>query len=476
MPIAFLGLMAWLDPFSFAADFDYDEGINLMKTLLLSEGYGLYTDVWNDQPPFLTVTLLRWFQLVGQSVESARVLIALFSALLLWSFYLALRDSTTLFAALLAVVLLVISEFYLRLSGAVMIGCRLLALAMLSVAILLLGKPWRWQVLLSAIVMACALQTKYFVVLFLPAIGIHFLWGSGRFQTLETKRRLIEAGIWFATVLVGFLVLAVAMNALNIGMLLGTHFGAQARGQASFAVENRRFLINFIKQQPVYVLLALIGVYWQWRRRQRSLLLPLTLFLAALVALIFHQPVWYHHIPLLTIPLVWLAAFGVDAWTRTFLDLADAARLPTIYRRAALLIATALIGCAAIYFYPSPLGKRLDEQSKIYRPLYIWEIVYQLRADGEQAPGFVFTDRPFYAFQAGLPVVPQLAVVSRKRMETGIITDEILLDSLRDSQTRYVILERFTHDYSQVIIDEIESRYELIMENEPGRYYRRIAP
>ena len=83
----------------------------------------------------------------------------------------------------------------------------------------------------------------------------------------------------------------------------------------------------------------------------------------------------------------------------------------------------------------------------IYRPNYIQEMADQLRADGQAAPGWVFTDHPFYAVQAGLVVPPPIAVLSRKRLESGTITREMLRDVLKEYEPPYVLLERFTYDY-----------------------------
>ncbi len=57
--------MAWRAPYADPRDWDYDEGINLMKVLLVDRGYALYTDIWSDQPPLLTAMLSWWFKPFG---------------------------------------------------------------------------------------------------------------------------------------------------------------------------------------------------------------------------------------------------------------------------------------------------------------------------------------------------------------------------------------------------------------------------
>jgi 4-amino-4-deoxy-L-arabinose transferase-like glycosyltransferase len=84
--------------------------------------------------------------MVWTSLVAWRILVLLFSALLLWAFYQTVRYSLSRAAALVAAVLLLLSAWYVRLSISVMIGLPAPALAVLSVYLLLLGQgrrgPW----------------------------------------------------------------------------------------------------------------------------------------------------------------------------------------------------------------------------------------------------------------------------------------------------------------------------------------------
>lgn len=475
IPIIFLLFLFWQDPFSDAGDYDYDEGINLMKTSLYEQHYTLYDDIWSDQPPLFTVLLSKWFALVGETPTTARMLIALFSALLLWSFYLVTSGATSTFAALGATLLLVLSQFYLRLSGAVMIGMPSLALAMAAIAFLVRGKQRLWSLVVSGLIMALALETKLFVGVLVPAIGLHILTANGvDGQALSFVQRMGRLLCWGLVAAVAFVGLSIYFNALNMDMLLTTHFGAQTRDQALFAIGSQEFIADFFKQQPVYLAVAAIGVLYAYWQRNRAVVLPLTWFLTVTVAFIFHRPLWYHHVMLLTIPMAWLCAFSLQAWGQFFGQLAGKTFSQRLWRTA-LLAATAVALCVAILNYPSPLSARLDEQAKLYRPLYIWEMVRQLQTDAQQERGFVFTDRPFYAFQAGLPVTPPIAAISRKRMQSGILTHDDMLHALTQYKPEYVILQRFSdEDYSAAVMDEIHQHYTLTLEIPPGRYYRRL--
>lgn len=475
IPLIFLLFMVWQNPFSDVGDFDYDEGINLMKAFLYNQNYTLYTDIWSDQPPLFTVLLSGWFAIAGESVAAARLLVACFSALLLWGFYLTLHHRLTTFTATSATILLVLSAFYLRLSGAVMIGLPALALAMWSVLFLVLGQRRWWTLVVSAVIMALALEIKLFVAALFPALFFHLLWIQYPGMKLSVRQRLRRFACWLAVVGISFLALSFYFHAWDIEMLLSTHFGAQTRSRLVFAEESRKFLADFFYQHPVYLALGLLGVLCAIWQRNRQVILPLTWFLTVLVGFAFHRPLWYHHIMLLTIPLLWLGAFGIELWAQAIKGLAGLPRGIQL-RRSALLASGVIALGVVLYFYPAPLNQRLDQASSLYRPLYIWEIAYQLKLDAQSQPGFVFTDRPFYAFQAGLPVAPPLAAISRKRLESGNITEADMLDVLNTYAPRYVVLERFTNQYGAAVMDEINRNYQLVLKILPGYYYRRITP
>jgi hypothetical protein len=72
-------------PFREKLQFDTDEGLNLMRSMLVTLGYPLYSEVSSDQPPLFTQILGLLFHVVGFEVNPARLLVLLFSTLLVWA-------------------------------------------------------------------------------------------------------------------------------------------------------------------------------------------------------------------------------------------------------------------------------------------------------------------------------------------------------------------------------------------------------
>ncbi len=82
----FIAFMLLFFPFRDKFQFDGDEGINLMKAMLMLRGYPLYNQIWSDQPPLLTYLLAIVFRVFGFEVNVARLTVLLLSSVLLGVF------------------------------------------------------------------------------------------------------------------------------------------------------------------------------------------------------------------------------------------------------------------------------------------------------------------------------------------------------------------------------------------------------
>ncbi|MBW7883945.1 MAG: glycosyltransferase family 39 protein [Caldilineaceae bacterium] len=476
LPLLYLLFLFWRAPYLDPHDWDYDEGINLMKTMLVSQGYPLYTEVWSDQPPLMTMTLAGLFTFTGPDVAAARIVIMVLSALLLWSVYLLARASGSTLAAILAVLVLVFSEFYIRLSGAVMIGLPALSLATLSMAVLVTGRLQWWRIGVAGILMALALQTKLMVGIVGPAAMVAILWDSRPPQErLRVTQRIARSAGFAGVTGAVFLLLALFFGALRFDLLLATHFSELTRNQEKFVAEAATFLPHFVEQQLAFLVVAAGGLVYALWKRQRTAVVPLFWLATTLAVFSDYRPLWYHHVILLNVPLAWLTVFGFDAFFAAVWTSLRWRPWPAALAGGAGLAGLAGVVLWIFFTYPQPLPERQFVQMNLYRPLYVPPVADQLAADAAENPGWIFTDHPFYAFQAGVPVPPPVAVISRKTLETDIIRQEQILEMLKTYEPAYVLLERFTYNYSPYVIDEIRAHYEMVLEAEPARYYRRIA-
>ncbi len=272
-----------------------------------------------------------------------------------------------------------------------------------------------------------------------------------------------------------YLLLGLALGALHFDLLFGTHLGAMTANVQNFVEEASGFFPHFVEQHAAYLLLAAGGLVFAAYRRTAGVLPPLAWLVSAALVFSVQRPLWYHHTLLLSIPLTWLGGFGL-AGMLWLLRVGWQRRHSAAGIVAGLLGAAAAAGVVAIlWFYPNPLPDRLAWQMTIYRPNYIQQVADRLQADAAATDkrAWIFTDHPFYAFQAGLAVPPEIAVLSRKTLEANIIRQEQLAKVLRDYAPRFVLFERFTDSYSPEVMDEIHAHYSKELDEGPARYYIR---
>ena len=155
-----------------------DEGYNLMKALLVNNGYSLYTQIWSDQPPLFTLMLSVIFRIFGYDVNQARAIILLFASLLVWAVVQYVRIGWNGWAAIGAGMMVVLLPTFLELSISVVIGLPAIALA--SVSLYFLGmwfkqRKYIWLGL-SAILLAASVLIKLFTGILAPIFLVCLLW------------------------------------------------------------------------------------------------------------------------------------------------------------------------------------------------------------------------------------------------------------------------------------------------------------
>ncbi|MEW5856171.1 MAG: glycosyltransferase family 39 protein [Cyanobacteriota bacterium] len=437
----YVGFVLAIRPVQQAFEFDYDEGLNLIKALLYSQGFSLYTQIWSDQPPLFTVLLSYWFNIFGYSVFAARVLVILLSALLIWSFYQVLCFSLGIIPALVATLLLFTSWVFLRLSISVMIGIPSLSLAMLSIYLLSLYKrhPRKRFIILSGAVLAVSLQMKLFTIFLIPLMLFYLL--DFKLRELEESKLknsfltsiLSPLLLWLIVLTVSYLGISLIFQAFNYEQLVKAHLGERVQGQLTNFnnIENLRF---FLYKDYDYVLLAFIGSLAILFKKQREGIFPVTWLVTASLILLKHKPVWYHYYPLLAIPICWLAGYGVALAINLFPKGWNSNLKSLNFKKLIFpFLAIAILIVSMIAIPAKPKG----------RPPKSLEVM-NLVLKHKDSTQWIFTDRPIYAFYAGLPVPPEIAVMSDKRFKSGNLTFDDMIAVLKNYRPEQIVLARWT--------------------------------
>ncbi|MCD6093578.1 MAG: glycosyltransferase family 39 protein [Candidatus Omnitrophica bacterium] len=309
--VLFIGIILIIKlPISQVFEYDLDEGYNVIKSLLFLNGFSLYREIWSDQPPLFTLVLSYCFKLFGPSVHHGRLLILIFSGIFLWAFYQTIKNLWGSFCAFTAVVFLILSAGYLRLSVSIMIGIPALALAMLSIYYATLYKKsyLKHLLILSGIFIALSLQTKFFTAFLIPIIVLEIVYAKKPF--------LFPLLLWFGSFLVAYFAIAIRFFHFDFSLMFNQLLLPHLR-QITITGPNFSVLWEMILADYDIALLALMGIVLLIRQKKWQLFFPVWWLAIILITLMIWKPIWEHYYPLISIPMCWLAAIGVSELFRS---------------------------------------------------------------------------------------------------------------------------------------------------------------
>jgi 4-amino-4-deoxy-L-arabinose transferase-like glycosyltransferase len=443
-----------------AYEIDPDEGFNLMKVLLVERGYGLYREIWSDQPPLFTYLGVVFVWLFGERAESVRLVTVLLASALVFALADLLRREFSGKAALVAAVatalVLPLGGRFAAYSMAAMIGLPAIAWAVLSLYALMLARSRPLPLALAGAAFAASLGTKGFTLFLAPVFAVVVGWQAQRGHTgtpAARLRQVVKDGSVFGLgMAVGLaLWLGPIVLAGELSQLYASHGGTKSFGAPSF-----RQLRAFMGEDAWVYVVGLLGFGVALARRS---LLGIALGAWALLSVLVlssHVPLWRHHCLLIAVPAAGLG--GLLAGTLAELSLK---RFPTAHPLLRLAPVLGLLGVAfgfdVVAFAPrraSPKRQaRYDQQEAV-------EAVVRKRAPNARS---MVTSRQIYAFRLGLEVPPELAVTSSKRFRSGQLSAGRVSALIEKRRPDVVIIDR---RWAQPIRDAIAGRlardYELI--------------
>lgn len=433
-----------------------DEGFVLMKALLVSRGYSLYSQVWSDQPPLHTDLLALIFRLNGPGVFSARLLTLVFTCLLIWAVVQVVRRAWSNGAALAACLLLILLPTFPLLSVAALIGQPALTLACVSLVSLLYWQKRRsWTLLaLSGIGMGLSLLTKAFTGFVIPVfagvlVGIEYFENA---PPRKLSRAMQPALVWGGFIGLSTIVMSLLLvGPANLAQLVQPHLAAAQSD--SYPPNEQLYSIWFYLQDawPI-LLLALVGLVIAFKQRRVLMFYPAVWLAAASLILSFYEPIWSHHQMLVTIPAAMLAG-GAAAEGLGWLARQGKQKIKLTSESA--LYATALILALStlIVRMPDVLGQFHVNQDADSEPRAAYEDRVMRRIN-QYAPRtqWMVTDLPMYAFRAGLLTPPNLAVISWKRLAAGDLSEGDILNTIQELKPEQILLGRFRFEQVEAFI------------------------
>jgi hypothetical protein len=479
---AFLLLQSCL-PLSTTIKIGADEGFELAKATLCVNGYHLYTQIWNDQPPLHTFLVTQILQHVSTSVLAPRLLTVAFSVLLLAAVFVAALRVHGLGVAAFATAWVAASPGFLELSCSVMQEIPALAPALAALAILLTGSGGKSRVPEAAagVLLAIALQMKLIEIIYLPLAGLILFLGHRPAAVRETPRRTrgqsaggpgpTGAGVkQFAGPAFVFAVALAATFGL-LSLLLGRDFWLhfQQSWAAHFAPpltleygspSEHAFDWSVLLKNWDTTPFALAGVvFCVHRRRQTPLgLVPVVWLILTLAIFGYHKPWWAYYYVHNAVPLCWCGAVG-------FVGIYGFVKRRSAGGRALFF---ALAAGASIW-----MGCRLylEVTGIRHSPQIPSSLVLQKIQRLKPFTQFIYTDEPVYSFHSGIPLPPELGVVSLKRYWSGSLTDDRLAEVMAGTRPGLVLWR--TGTTALPFDDLLHAEYRLIYEDSERRLYAR---
>ena len=451
--------------------FEYgpDEGLNLIRGLLYSQGHALYQNIHMDVPPVFVILLGGIVKIFGPSVILSRILVLFFSTVLLWGLFEIIRKTAGFFPALLTIGFLAMAPFYLMLSISAMAGVPSIALAVLSVYCMLLYEENRWQgfILLSGGFFAVAILTKLLAVLFFPAVLCSMVFQESKKQGRD---KALPGALVFSRWLLAFLGIYFCLSwvtSLDYFQMLapylrvrGTVIAARWRGEQQ--------VLAWIYREYDVVLLAATGGFFSEPGKRKFYFWSLSCFVGGLIALGCHSPVWYHHSIYLLIPMYWMASFSLSKlFDRKLWSGWRFCQRPHAVKDLAIIFFLTFVSVMAIVRVPAKLERMAGE---IQQPASLFSlpkrrVIQFLKQHAGQTHLFV-TDRPIFAYYANLPVNPYLTAVSWKVFHAKVLGREDFVDVIRLEQPEMILFGRWSlRKLRWQIVPKINKQYRLVYSN-----------
>jgi hypothetical protein len=487
VPCAFALALCLVVPLGTAFELGMDEGFEFMKGLLVSRGYPLYGEFWNDQPPLHTELLALLFRLFGPSALAGRLLSVGLATVLITALYQVARMRSGRAAGVMAVALLAASPSFLQLSVSVMLEAPAMAVAMASV--------WAWfryvesnrvkWLWISGVLFGCALQVKFTAILFLPALVVdEFVarrasiskeatetevenfsamrgqsargqaqsktsrkpdgalsslasWSAAALRRFRTESGWKAALLWCGTAIGAFLLIVCFFyRAGAFGVFFGSHFSkgtADAVNGEGYAFRPRTMLDYWDLAVPAAVGIAVIVL-----RRRKDLLFPVVLLLTVATIHLWHRPFWYYYQLHFSIPLAWLGAVAMAEIFRMLWEQPSAATRWGKWKFGAGLLAWSAVTSLVVTSAPVNLWNEIGPlRATVPAAEDLIVAAFKRRAAGVR---WVFTNERSAAFWAGLAIPPELAVLPSKRIWSGQITKEEILRCLEKHRPELILI------------------------------------
>ncbi len=455
-----LALAIWMRSIGLNLPFDrdgYDEGVYWQSLLAMRAGYTLYGQIFYSQPPFFLLSTYPLYILLGGSLWSARMSIAVVSLIGLPGAFLLGKALKGRLGAVLATLLVVVDPLYLSLSQKIEAEVSSAAFSLLAV-----GAAYLWWessegtvglvlAVLCGIALPLGILCKLLSLTSLLPVGLLVL---ARLWQLWQKKPGITVRSLQA------IVLAIATSIIVTLLVFLPYFGSLfnlLREVVSFHTNARAALINeraqngaifktFFTAALPLTIAAVYGFVAACIRRDWRILPLAGWLLLTMYMLWLEAPLFNRHFIALIPPLIGMAILG----------LGDSVTLKQFFARFTLSnVMTALAIMLMLFVVardmPSyrPYYRAEAQQGSVSATAVQVHIANDLR-NAITPEQLVITDGQFIAALAERNTPPALVDTSMVRIASGYLTQQQLINAAQQADVHAVLFYSTRLRMSQV--------------------------
>ncbi|MCS7112666.1 MAG: glycosyltransferase family 39 protein [Nitrososphaerota archaeon] len=461
--------------------YDYDEGVYLQTAKQMLNGYKLYEQVFLSQPPILIYLVSASMNFLGENLYAGRLPIALTSILTGVSLYLAARKICNPTAAIVGLAILTVDRVFLHYSRAVEGEVPCIAFAMLAYLFIVeyIRRDRFIYSFVSGLSSSFAILSKFLAAPILPAILPVFFTrvGSTGFRSdVGGSNRRLKGFIAF--VIGASIPLALLLLYDPVDLYDQLYMYHRSKPIGGTAVEKLIQLYGYISENPAALILGSIGLIVAFISLDIGYLVASLSLLVSISMLVFlPQPLWYHHVAVLSPQLSLLSGLAIGYLTKIFMKLhtrLSKGKSRSRYTAIILLLFTAL---STLSLYASSIALSAP---------YISNIVFKGGDELEyRIAGFIrnitspdewiISDDQAMIFVAGRNVPPELCDTSFMRISSGYLVDEEVIYLAEAYKVKIVVFWTGRLIQLKRFVEYIEANYQLVGVYDSGRriYLRR---
>ena len=461
-----------------------DDGFELAKSMLVERHPELASRMWNDQPWLHTLIHAWLFRHFGEQAIYPRLFSFLSVGVMGCTVGWALGRELGFVGGFFFMMFFLTGVDMPHWALAAMLEMPTQCWALIAALLALAGSPRPWRWVLAGALLACATHLKLTALIVVPALGVAlwYQWGW---------RRVWKPALWIGLGYIPiFLLLVWISPSFDLHQLIGTHVQSTKvimRGGYSFPVENPPFTRidweAFFKHPAVWFGAFLAGIFLvQSRRVPSAWVFVGTLAVTSLILWLGYRPWWNYYVIFLYSPLSMLTGMAIAWFVDVFRGQVKGGRWffePKArwlqHPGVALGVGAALISTGIGFGIPAAATAFQEIRLSIRVEELPWLAVAEPYL--KQAH-WIFTLDRSAAFFLGIPIPPELIVISWKRTWSKQFGIRQEVQALRKYRPELIVLPHDSWLYSKEAKKWIDEKYAYLGESGGFRVWviRRLCP